>query len=607
MKPFRHILCFLLAIAPAMAQAATPKGLSCDDAIPVDLDYKGFVPSAGTYWYTAWTYDLPLTVHFIPVSDHCTTHPVVEVDFTCSPGLYDDPKLADVINSASDWNVTMPMRFQCDLVVRDGKNEFDLSIAQKYRDQLASLGITYNVQAFVKVIFPEGGTITLQPDTVFRDCLDRARYIGHDGLPDTLYILPRDSDRTFVMPYADWQNDSIQFTWLGKDSVRIFLATTECNFTPDLGSSGYIWDYYDVFDNRPYKLQSQQMQEAIKSNAGGGLFYAKILSEHAGKLVVEVIPRSLPRGNATLLRYGQTVSLAANDTNRLFAFPREWTATQFAAATRHLFTAYIAADPGFYLSDDDPRTIKRLSGYMEKTGRMLYLSNAEMKTLASQAQDDYLYVRFVCTEATPVTPNPWLASDCAVKSTLIVPNEPFRALKNGKNTAYRWRYSDFEGYDLTIKWGGNSTLPFYLADTCDFYLSTNNRFLLIKPAVTIMRKGEYTVSAARMQEDDWVSRTDADGYFYAYFNPGNTGQVTFITSKPAEREPVYALSTISLHCVGDDIVVSVSEEQDLTLIDAAGTLVTSWHQSPADTHTITPAAGNSYRLQGKTETITINR
>ena len=41
------------------------------------------------------------------------------------------------------------------------KNEFDLVISKSYRDQLSDFGITYALQALVKVTYYEGGSISL--------------------------------------------------------------------------------------------------------------------------------------------------------------------------------------------------------------------------------------------------------------------------------------------------------------------------------------------------------------------------------------------------------------------------------------------------------------
>ena len=127
--------------------AVAQTGLTCEDPIPVDENYEGTVSGPCTLWYVASTYDLPLNVHFIPDNANSKMSPEVEVDFTCTPGVYADPKLDSLINLVDDYDVTFPLEMLCDFVLSNGKVEWDLSVSKIYREQLAEFGIPYNVQA----------------------------------------------------------------------------------------------------------------------------------------------------------------------------------------------------------------------------------------------------------------------------------------------------------------------------------------------------------------------------------------------------------------------------------------------------------------------------
>ena len=131
-KIFSALVLVLFAIS-MMAQS----GKSCYDAIPVDSNYVGSVSGPCTLWYTAGTYDLPLNVHFIPADPNSKFSPDVEVDLTCTPGYYADPKVDSLIRMVEDFDVSFPIELMCDLVVKDGKNEWDLSIINTYREQMA--------------------------------------------------------------------------------------------------------------------------------------------------------------------------------------------------------------------------------------------------------------------------------------------------------------------------------------------------------------------------------------------------------------------------------------------------------------------------------------
>ena len=165
-------LFFALMVVLFATSAVAQTGLTCEDPIPVNKNYVGAITKPGEYWFTAWTYDLPLTVHFAPENNNSKLSPEVYVDFTCIPGVYADPKLDSVINGITDFGIELPVEFLCTKVIRDEKIEWDLAIGANYRDNFTKCGITYNVQAFVKVYFPEVGEIRLQPDTTYTSCME---------------------------------------------------------------------------------------------------------------------------------------------------------------------------------------------------------------------------------------------------------------------------------------------------------------------------------------------------------------------------------------------------------------------------------------------------
>ena len=128
-KKFFAALFVVLFATSMVAQT----GLTCEDPIPVDENYVGVVSGPCELWYTAWTYDLPLNVHFIPDSDNSQISPEIEVDFTCVPGVYADPKLDSLINLVDDYDVTFPLELMGDLVTPNGKKEWNLSVNKSYR------------------------------------------------------------------------------------------------------------------------------------------------------------------------------------------------------------------------------------------------------------------------------------------------------------------------------------------------------------------------------------------------------------------------------------------------------------------------------------------
>ena len=598
-KIFSALVVVLFATS-MMAQS----GLTCEDAIPVDQNYVGTIDGPCTLWYTANTYDLPLNVHFIPDVNNSEFGPEVSVDFTCVPGVYEDKKIDSLLTMVEDFGLSFPLELWCDLVVRNGRNEWDLSVNESYREQMAEFGLTYNVPAYVKVTFFESGTVSLKPDSVFKNCMEISEPVTLD---DSISILPNDTDRVFVMPYTDWQKDSIQFVWTGEENLTIWLATYQCNFKPEI-TDGYVWNNYEIIPGVPFKLQISDIKDAIANNKSGGLFYGKMLSSTSGKLVVEKVPMGAIQGGAQLLKYDEQISIQPNEAT-LFCFPRTWGATQFLASQAADIKMYSSNTSDFSASETDANLLGVYA--FGKSTKELLLSSTEMNLLTSEAVDDYIYVRFVSTTAVDITPKQWNISDCADKSLAIQPNVPLLIPARSSNTIYRLNYEEFKDSEIIIEWGGNSTLPTYIADTCSFTLSSKNARLVLSPAPTIKRQGTYTITAE--QVESWASRVDADGMLYARFNPTNAGNVTFKVNKTV-LDPIYTTISETL-CYGESYewngqVYSKSGEYSQTFAAANGadsivTLnLTIRPEVAAVEEKATVCYGESYTWQGTTYTET---
>ena len=527
-KDMKKIILLFACVCATLSMVAQ-SGESCGDPIPVDSNYVGSVASAGTVWYTAWTYDLPLHVVFTPNSNNSSVSPIVEVDFTCTRGVYDDPKLDSLINLVEDFGVDIPAKLTCDEVNRDGKVVWDLSINKSYREQMAAFGIVYNVQAFIKVTFAEGGTISMTPDTAFQACMDNAEYLHLD---DTVLVLANDPDRSFVMPYTDWQNDSVRFVWIGDGEAKIYIADEECNFEPD-STNRYVWDVYTVDANQPYKLYSHQMKDAIDQCTGGGLLYGKIIATKPGKLVVEKIPMGQIEGGATLLEYGKSIQLPANNASALYCFPKTWTATQWLTTTSDSVVMFVSKTPDFVAVENDPSLVEGGVQVFEfRDGKsVLHSSSLEMQTFIEQASSDFLYVRFLAKRTTKLTPEQWVTSDCADNSRLIRPNTPIKLHKNKRDEVMRIYYKDFEGYPITIDWKKNrGDVTFYIGGTCDFDWSSKDPNVIFSGFVA--SRSSYVINEDKVAL--WASSVDDEGYLYFRAETPREGDVIFATEKPVQ-------------------------------------------------------------------------
>ena len=566
MKKFFSALFVVFFATSMLAQ----QGLTCEDPIPVGKDFRGTVEAGSELWYSAWTYDLPLHVYFSPDVDNSTWGPEVVIDFTCEEGVYDDPKVDSVVNQLSGFGLELPVEFLCDKVYRNGKVEWDLVIDESYRERLTEVGITYNIQAFVKVYFTDGGEIRMTPDTSFQSCVNKGHFVQ---LGDTIDVAANNAEQVFVLPYADWQNDSIQFTWIGDQSARVWVAAGECDFTP-VTTSAYYRTHFDIAQGAPHKLQPAEIQSFMETNKYGGIYFGKVVSKTAGKFVVEKIPLGPIQGDAILLKHGESVALQAND-ERVFCFPKTWKSTEFLANTQYLMAMHVSNTPEFEVGDAN--VISKYAFSKEGDNRQLQLSAGDISSLGASAKDDYLYVRFVCSKPVTLTPSLWTTSTCSNKSILIKSGEKMSLKTSSSTNVYRLRYEDWKGYDFSIKWNSYAQLSVYIADACDIMMSSADPHVIwsktFNPGVSA------TITAAELEA--WASRVDEDGLLYVRVNPKNTGNVTFTSAKPVETDPegpvldpIYTTESAAI-CFGETFdwngqTYSTAGEYTTTLQDANG-------------------------------------
>ena len=596
MKKFFLLLVVAVFATNMMAQS----GLTCEDPIPVDSNYVGSVDGPCTVWYTASTYDLPLNVHFIPEADDSEWWPEVVIDLTCTPGVYDDPKIDSIIKMAEGFDITFPVELGCDRVVNNGKVEWDLFVDAMYREQLAEFGVTYNVPAFVQVTFSEAGKVSLKPDTTFSSCMENTEHVVLD---DSIAIQSNDSGRVFMMPYTDWQEDSIQFVWTGDQPAYVYMASSKCDFKPTT-ASGYVWSLYTVTKDKPFKLSNKHIKDAITNYDGGGLFYSKILSTSEGKMVVEKTPVPKPQGGARLLEYGVPVDLVANDTT-LYCIPSTWSATQFVTNIASQVQACFSNIPEFSTALEDANVLASYPFTIIDGSADLSLSSKEIGLLADESYDNYIYVRFQSATAISLTAYPWDASACADKSLIIVPEQRFRVAAKSSNNILRLRYEDWKGCGMSIKWDGAVRIPTYIADTCAFTLSSTNTHVVQYQNITAKTTKSYEAEIVA----SWASRVDADGYLYVRLNPNNAGYITFIPIKPAAPDTIYTTISETL-CFGESYewngqVYATTGEytQNFTAANGADSIVTLkltiLPEVDPVTEKATIDAGETYTWNGK--------
>ena len=596
MKKFFSALFVVLFATSMLAQT----GLTCEDPIPVDKSYVGTVNAGDELWYTASTWDLPMHVYFSPDIPDSKRSPEVMIDFTCNEGNYDhDQKLDSVINILSTMGLELPAEFLCDKVVRAGKVEWDLSIDERYRDQLTEYGLTHNIQAFVKVYFPDGGEIRLTPDPTFQDCMANSHYAM---LSDTIDIAANDSSKMIVLPYSEWKDEEVRFVWIGEEPARVWVAEDECHFTP-VNASVFVRAKYDLDNVTNKVLTPADMKSAIDNWIGAGVFYGKVLSKAPGKLVIERIPLGEIQGDAILLKHGESVALQAND-NRVFCFPKTWKSTEFLANTQYLMAMHVSNTPDF--EPGDANVISKYSFSKDGNNRQLQLTTGDIAALGASAIDDYLYVRFVCNKNTTLTPSLWSVSSCVANTVLIQSGE---TCVNNSDYVYRLAYDDWAGCGLVIAWTQKGNLGVHVSSDCGFLLTDPQKLQI----VTVPAKKSKNVAESEIA--NWSNGVDDDGFVYVRLQSTRKGDVTFTSDKPAETDPegsvldpIYTTETAAI-CFGESYdwngkTYSESGKYTYTTVAANGadsivTLnLTVYPQTPATTEEVTVKFGETYEWNG---------
>jgi len=528
------VLFFVLLLACVSVHGATP-GTSCSAPIPLGKNYSASISANKTVWYSAWTFDLPLTVKFVP-NNPTDPAPDVEMDFTCTKGVYSDSILCSLFcptATGSGIDFDMPHHPALDSKTEDGVFFYYLSMGEMYRDLLLKMGIDYNVQVFVKVTYKAGGNISLVPDDTFANCMDGHKFMH---LGDTVRVNANDGERHVIVPYVQWKNDSIRYVWNGTEPCEVVVAGV-CDFEPMDYLNERIIQREHLAAVDTAKVTSRDLSDWVDFEQNqAGMYYAKFYTTGTGVMKIERVPMDPPQGGATLLKYDKETKLAANDMEALYAIPYTWTeATKFVTPTDHVFKMYVGTSYDF----TSENAIATYRFNKNNDGHWLGLSGDDMQALWAQTNDKYLYIRFECTAKTTILPTEWVdMSDCMTKAQLISPPSTTINVQKGSYGAayYRFYYNDWKGGAMKFKWGTTeSTCPTYIGVNCSIPASATSGNVIENK--TIPKTGARTWTIPAEDVAYWEEDVDPDGYLYIRFNPDASGSMTISTTAPEEQDP----------------------------------------------------------------------
>ena len=507
-------------------------GLTCENAIPVDTSFTGSIPAPGVYYYSAWTYDLPLACYFYPEDDN-VSELYLDVDFTCTPGVYDDPKIEDLLNASIGWGIEMPIRFdKFEKGIDDnGRTYYTMSIQETYRELMANFGVSYDVQALIKVTTSSAGDIHMAPDTTFKACVENSIWLN---LPDTAFTGVMTNDESYVLPMSDWQNDSIRFRWTGKQApVQVWIGD-KCGFDLSLTGSNCAVDYFQLQPDAGngeniYEMSRQMIWDMIDLLEKGGIYYVRIISPEEAELIVEKQPIDGPLADAIELELDKPTKVSANATEQVYYFPTDWKSRslEFVSSVATSITAYVSQSIDFEANITDANVIGVYDFVVSSTDARWQMSLKEMDNLCGDLSGEFVFVKFITEQPTEITPLRWTICECAQKSTEIYPVDSVRINAKASSVSYRINYDQWSKRDVKLYWSSVADMKAYLVDTCaGFSLRLTNDHVLLYKEYLVDNLGftdTLTITAEEMKT--FADRVDEDGYLYFRFNANSYGDL----------------------------------------------------------------------------------
>ena len=609
------ILAMCASILPSLAE--NKQGMTCDDPIVVTKNFSMYISEPGTYWFKASTYDLPINVKITPdwerFGDYAETFvdPKVSIDFSCTNGVYDDPNIQEMITSVSGWGVKVPIKL--DFVLDDEGMNFELGISETYRTLMMQYGITYDVDALVRLDLSFPATTTLAPDTAFRACADNAYWAKY---PDTLNVSTATVDSVYVFPVTEWRSDSIRFRWTGTEKAQLWIGAT-CGFelTNDDENVLEIDTLYPAGSTRSYiDYSSAELIQMVHDwGDGSGVFYARILSSEKAQFIIEPKPIQGPLAKAIELVMGKTIEIAAEDTTQVYYFRKKWdkNSVQFVANTDDSITAYFGQTVDFNASDvsNTNRNYIGSQTFRSENGQMVL--NLTKRTIAGYTEfcnEDFVFVRFYSSVETEITPRLWQTDECIDNSLRFLYPKDKEALRASQAVRlYSVNYDLWKQNDVSLRWSGVSKLYVYMADTCEFNQTSTNKHVLFYRQIDPAKNPVCVITADTLRS--FVESVSESGNLYLQFTPKGNGTLYLSQEKP--NDPPTDVDVVKndlwVVCTPNGTEVRVSESQTLSLYNSLGMLVRTWYQEAQSSYIIGNIPTGIYVLCGKRNAVLVKQ
>ena len=586
----------MLSLQTAMAEEKL--GSSCSNPIQITKDFSMTITTPGTYWFTASTYDLPLMLQYIPET-FTNERMKAYVDFTCTPGVYEDPNLQELTDAATGWNYSMPLPFDATAVEIEGKYGYEIIVEELYRELMSQFNILYDVRAFVEVYFPQPGLIRMVPDTAFRNCAENSTWIN---LGDTIALNPSSVNNAYVLPFAYWTKDSVRIQWEGQQPLMVALGAT-CDFNLDESSEDFL-TAFTINASGFVDFSKTDISDMINEFDLGGMYYAKFISSENAQLIVDYKPMSPEMARAKRIYLNQPIEVEV-DVNQYYYFDKTWNkySLDFQTTKQDTIIAYFGTTPTFDLTEALATTVF----YPTDNGSSMRLSAKEVAEIAYPCKTDFVFVRFQNAVKNSLNVTVWDAGVCTENSVEFLPQGTLPVPANSPNATYRVDYDKWRKGEVNLTWTGSAVMYAYFADTCSFKLQATGSHILYYKKIAA---GESLLLSNDTLKS-FANRVDADGYLYFRFNTRQKGDLqavftldsAFIPAEPIVPSSPCVASSIELKS-GDQLTLNLDSAFTIYRIEYAAwkdqgmslswTGTTDLHTFVAETCTFAVAPYNKY-------------
>ena len=537
----KTFLLTILAVMTSFAAWAQNDGSACEKAIYVDSTLVQKLEANTTYWFTANTEDLPLKVYFF--ADKATEiTPEIYIDFTCTPGVYEDANLREIIDLAASMDIYFPFGTACEVTEIDGEIVYVMSYERDLIELLAILGIDYSIPVYVSFKSPVSGTIQVGNIKTTTLCTDIHQRVE---VNDTLY-LQANKEGQFYFPVYEWANKNMSFTWTGSTPIRAYLAPT-CDI--DTLNAEYTYEFTTVKDGYYTQLVSTSGIDNYIRDTKDGNMYIIFMAPENGKIYVTdyvdhgavTINTCVKNLKSTAIDFPQVaLDMAASIPTKSYRIEAnklrnknirlKWQTTQ-----NKLAVLYIANFCGFELKVSDPDVLDTINLVYNETMQCMTadIPMERINKIADQHTDGWLFMQLYRQEAGSFSWDTYEIEqpDCDSKSLPLKTTDSIAMPANHYNTSYKLVAEEWKKFANTITWRGTRKAYIFIADTCSFTLAPYNihvgKYIELNPNQSVELSQKELATLAK-------NYADPDGNLYLRLRSDASGTLLTCQSKPQD-------------------------------------------------------------------------